>query len=512
MKRLLFIISLVAIMTLLCLVVSAKDYAPTNGAELNDAINEANTLSEDSTFTLNGDYSDYNVAAGYQITSQNTLTFNLTGDIITKSRFFITGKAIFNLNSHTLQNTTNKGGTEGSMFCIDKSGDVKGSLEVYNGNLTINDVCIAFQYGALKLHNIVIEAGEEVIWCRAGACEGGGRVYQIENCTVSGKDGTNIHCIENTSYIKNLTVLKGTFGFDAWHDHGSKLSEAILENIDATNVTTSFVTGANHYVFTNCKFGTITAQGDRNGAANIRLYDCTYTSVTPTGDKGTYVYDYKSADCENPATVKLYTLDDKNGSYDEAYSLENPKLGHGFDASKIIGVSYESYLEKGTYTSNCIRCENGIAKESVPSAEALYNFVGYSTPEDGSYGIVASFSVNKKAMELYESKTGKSLSYGIVAGAKSLLGDNNPLDKDGNTVTLEKGSVIKAEITREYVSYDFIITGMNENQLDAELVIATYVEITEKDGENVTKSVVYLQSTQKTENLSVISYNTIPKD
>ena len=285
-----------------------------------------------------------------------------------------------------------------------------------------------------------------------------------------------------------------------------------MENIDATNVTTSFVTGANHYVFTNCKFGTITAQGDRNGAANIRLYDCTYTSVTPTGDKGTNVYDYKSADCENPATVKLYTLDDKNGSYDEAYSLENPKLGHGFDASKIIGVSYESYLEKGTYTSNCIRCENGIAKESVPSAEALYNFVGYSTPEDGSYGIVASFSVNKKAMELYESKTGKSLSYGIVAGAKSLLGDNNPLDKDGNTVTLEKGSVIKAEITREYVSYDFIITGMNENQLDAELVIATYVEITEKDGENVTKSVVYLQSTQKTENLSVISYNTIPKD
>jgi hypothetical protein len=51
---------------------------------------------------------------------------------------------------------------------------------------------------------------------------------------------------------------------------------------------------------------------------------------------------------------------------------------------------------------------------------------------------------------------------------------------------------------------------MKDNQLDTELVIATYVEVTEKDGENVTKSVVYLQSTQKTENLSTISYNTIP--
>ena len=80
MKKLLFIISLAVVMALMCIIVGAKDYAPTNGTELNDAINEANTLSEDSTFTLNGDYSDYNVAAGYQITSQNTLTFNLTGN------------------------------------------------------------------------------------------------------------------------------------------------------------------------------------------------------------------------------------------------------------------------------------------------------------------------------------------------------------------------------------------------------------------------------------------------
>ena len=159
----------------------------------------------------------------------------------------------------------------------------------------------------------------------------------------------------------------------------------------------------------------------------------------------------------------------------------------------------------------CIRCGTTMADENIKAAP-LFTFLGFSTPEDGSYGIVASYIVNVKAIEQYEEKTGKSLSYGIVAGAKSLLGDNNPLDKDGNKVTLEKGSAIKAEITREYASYDFILKGMNENQLDTELVIATYVEITEKDGENVTKSVVYLQSVQKTENLSVISYNTIPKD
>ena len=163
MKKLLFLITLIAISILMCVVVNAKEYAPTNGIELNEAINEANTLNEDSTFTLNGDYSDYDVSAGYKITSQNVLTFNLEGDVTTKSRFLITGNLIVNLNSHTLTNATSRGGVEGSRFCIDKSGDVKGSLEVYNGSLTINDVCIAFQYGALKLHNVVINANEEAI-------------------------------------------------------------------------------------------------------------------------------------------------------------------------------------------------------------------------------------------------------------------------------------------------------------------------------------------------------------
>ena len=131
--------------------------------------------------------------------------------------------------------------------------------------------------------------------------------------------------------------------------------------------------------------------------------------------------------------------------------------------------------------------------------------MGYSTPEDGSYGIVASFSVNINAIKEYESKTEKTLSYGIVAGAKSLLGDNNPLDASGNATVLETGSVVKANVSREYASYDFVLTGMKESQLNVELVIATYVEVTE----NYEKSIVYLQSEQKINALSVISYNSI---
>ena len=507
MKKILFLVSVVFLVGLMCIVAGAKEYAPTTGTELNEALTEANTLNEDSTFTLNGDYSDYNVSAGYKITSQNTFTFNLTGDITTKCRFYITGNLIVNLNSYTITNTSSKGGVEGSMFCVDKSGDIKGTLEVYNGNLTISDVCIAFQYGSLKLHDVTINANEEAIWCQAGSCENGGRRYMIDNCTFSGPAGTNIYCIDSESYVRNLTVLKGEVKFDGWHQHGTRENPPILENVDFSKVNTFFVTGAIYYEFYNCKLGTVSAQGDRFGPATVRLYDCTYTSITPTGDKGTNVYDYKSADCENAATLKLYTLNDKTGSYDEAYSLENPKLGHGFDASKIIGVNYESYLEKGAYTSRCVRCESGVASESVPSAEALFDFVGYSVPEDGSYGIVASYTLNLKAILEYETLTATTLNYGIVVAAKQNLGENIPLDINGNVVALEKGNVVKAEISKDYAAYDFVLTKMNENQLDLELVIASYVVV--KNGDDV--SVVYLQSTQKTENLSVISYNTIPK-
>jgi hypothetical protein len=49
---------------------------------------------------------------------------------------------------------------------------------------------------------------------------------------------------------------------------------------------------------------------------------------------------------------------------------------------------------------------------------------------------------------------------------------------------------------------------MNETQIDTQLVFATYVTAT-KDGET---EVVYLQETQKTENLNSISYNIVSKE
>ena len=342
-------------------------------------------------------------------------------------------------------------------------------------------------------------------YCALGTRQGNSRIVeslvQIENSVIYGTGNEEWLSMGADSYVKNTRIAKNVFKIDSYMRDGYAREghEAVLQNVIFENKLTS-----------------------NTGAIYVKMIDCQFTNgmnIYVTGDsQGKTVFTaIESATCTKPgrqASIECYKGGGKTITSFDQLTLDTEAdlspLGHTADPNKTGDIHYDSYLESGMLAV-CIRCGTVMADENIKAAP-LFTFLGFSTPEDGSYGIVASYIVNVKAIEQYEEKTGKVLSYGIVAGAKSLLGDKNPLDKDGNKVTLEKGSAIKAEITREYASYDFILKGMNENQLDTELVIATYVEITEKDGENVTKSVVYLQSTQKTENLSVISYNTIPKE
>ena len=504
-RRMLLLIAMVIFVAcMLAFSVSAKEYNPTTGAELNNAISEAITLSEDSVINLNGSYTDYRQDAGYTaINSSNKITFELKGDSEIACRFVINGAgmAVFNLNQYTLSNKTGRGGTNGCFFFVDDDG----ALEIYNGMVKISDVAITFQDGRIKLNNVNIDANEEVIWCQQGACDGSGRLYEIENCTLSGNDGLNAYCMLDSSYIKNITIIKGRITFDSWHNHGAKECSAVVENIKASNSEICFWTSANTYTVKNSEFKKATVGGDNGGAGAYYFYDvkCTERGYT---ERNATLYDYKTPTCTEAGLLMVYSTSNQTGEEDASYKESNPALGHSFDKDNITGVSYNSYLENGFYTSKCLRCLEGTAAEEVETANPLFKFLGYSTPEDGSYGIVVSYMVDCKAIAEYEALTGKKLSYGIVAGAKQNLGDNNPLDKDGNAVTLDKGAVIKAEVGKEYSAYDFKLTGLGENQLDLELVMATYVVI--DDGENV--SVVYLQGTQLASGLGAISYNGIP--
>ena len=57
--------------------------------------------------------------------------------------------------------------------------------------------------------------------------------------------------------------------------------------------------------------------------------------------------------------------------------------------------------------------------------------------------------------------TGTSLQIGVVFAGYENLGGKQPLDGDGEALTLDVGKVIKADITEfGYSSYDFMLTGI----------------------------------------------------
>ena len=543
MKKLLFIISLVAIMVLLCTVISAEEVAPVtetyylvqsyNSAAASSLQAEGKSIVViDDLFTTNGStmgaffngvkdgdhieiilaetiYTERNAGAGILINRAITVTVKYNGfthvaaDSNNKSGFFLTNK------NSLLRLIGSKG--------ADENGNVSTEFEaptfitgqiITTGNV---DAYHGYHYvhvddGSVYMENMRTYTGEAGLASSEGSSSdyndrytlvncalsskgcalnlsGGGRsrkVIKIENCYIDTK--INTYTVTNGSYVRN-SVINGTLLMDCWDVSGQ------IFEFENTTILGSIITytGRTRFIFTNCTF------------------DPSLLSLGSDGGGGCSLQAITTATCDAPGSKIVYGVKDKVGKVDNSYASENPALGHTANIDDESGVEYESFLEGGII-AKCVNCGMVMTDENI-KAEPLFTFLGYSTPEDGSYGIVASFIVNVKAIEQYELKTGKSLTYGIVAGAKSKLGDNNPLDNNGNAIVVENGSVVKADISREYASYDFLLTGMNENQLGVELVIATYVKVTKNDE----ASVVYLQETQKTENLSVISYNTIPK-
>ena len=376
----------------------------------------------------------------------------------------------------------------------------RGNLDVYH----IGKVYVWFMLGEIYAENLRSFTHEELVYGGDNSATG---MYEFNSCacnsnsaaiSIGGQSGKTVNVnkgyysgisavsVVNGSLVKDAIIGKHGVWIDSWH---SSPHTWTFENCTIAKVSSS--TGRTHYVFKDCDLSKTTwsLNGDNWGDQFVRIY----TSPTCTED-GTL-------------TVKRSANKGYPTSYydDEIANFSSPKLGHNVDLTKIVGVTYESFLEYGTYIAPCARCnENAKADEST--ALPLFAFLGYSTPEDGSYGIVASYTLNLKAILEYETLTATTLNYGIVAAAKQNLGENNMLDINGNVAALDKGNVVKTEISKDYAAYDFILTKMNENQLDLELVIASYVVV--KNGDDV--SVVYLQSTQKTDTLSAISYNTIP--
>jgi hypothetical protein len=493
MKKIVFILALLLLTFTLCMISSAAQI--TNGQEFKAAL----TSGADGEYTISGDLSDTSEAI--HITNTVNLVFNLAGDTVLDDNITLSADAsiTFNLNGYNLKCTRSGGDYDQGFLrinsqncCITLNGQKNEDGSIVN-SIQTSDLLVYCHGGKIVCNNVNITSAEAMFYSRNVNLP---TIIQVDggNYRVTGADPfmSNPNTCNNSyfknctlSTEKNKTITLDDNCSDAFRNtvYGGKGYDLVFENVLMDNFTFVSKTSLINFVFID-----LVNNLDDNPDNNI-----TMSNITLGSDRHKAVTTAEATIINSSTCIKQGTSQHKTYKEPNVVTTSLPLMDH-VKSNVVLGIEYESYLENGHYQYACANegCDAKIVGESV---EALFDFIGFSTPEDGSYGIVASYIVNVKAIAQYEEKTGKTLSYGIVAGAKTLLGENNPLDKDGNTLTLEKGSVVKAEITREYASYDFILKGMNENQLDIELVIATYVEITE-NGET---SVVYLQETQKTE-------------
>jgi len=528
-KRILFALMMMALALVLCLGISAKEYNPTTSQEITDALTEINASSEENVINLSGAYTSGYSDSGYTVSTNKKLTINLTGDTEVCCRFNVTGEAtlVLNLNGYTLNNSKQRGGDVGCQFVTNNA---KCSVEINNGTININDVCFWFYNGSIKCEGVTIVANEETIWSggfggvgavsfvncnvtsggegnfkmKSGSCNGAKtRVFTLVNSTFTANNGTEVQCPAKESVIRNCT-FNGKLTIDSWCQHGdTNESPMIIENITINNGSMQSITSFERYTVRNSKIGSIYLNGDRSGGAHLTVCDCEYTGISYGNEKP----DQCSATvivgptCLDAGIKTVYTKANASGTVDDTY--EAPAMGHEASLDEIENVVYKSgYGANGTYICGCVRCDATGLEENGASAPKLITFKGFSTPRDGAISLVAGYEVDTDAVEAFENITKKEFTYGIVAAVGKNLGTNEPLDENGDVITLEKGSVIKTTVSKEATRYEFRLNNMNGYENEA-IMLSTYTMF---DGK-----ITYLQGGKYT-GLSTVTYAEAPKE
>ncbi len=189
-----------------------------------------------------------------------------------------------------------------------------------------------------------------------------------------------------------------------------------------------------------------------------------------------------AATCTENRSTKSYCF---CGTLVEEKVDEDTLLGHSHTV--FIDLVYADISKDGYYSYKCERC-NDVNNDTV--ATALFVNLGYSAAEYDDGVMSIGFKVNEDAISAYEAAKGVTLSYGVFAGSKENIGNDDIFDKDGN----EQTDVIIADITDcDFVLFNLKIYGFTEDQKEIDIAVGAYVGTT-KDS---TTEYTYLQDGEK---------------
>ena len=247
---------------------------------------------------------------------------------------------------------------------------------------------------------------------------------------------------------------------------------------------------------------------ETGSTVNIGIADVTSNKENKQGRK---VFSITIND-ENGNPILPPAESDDNGTitlsmkYQKGLVKEQIKIAYRDENGKLEHMEVEKYdPETGEVTFKTTHLSDYViyVEEEDPSVylENAFTFLGYSTREDGTGSICASYKIDYEAISMYENATGTKLDFGVVFASYERLNGKQPLNADGTVASLEKGKVIKFGLENyTYNNYDFVLNDVTDDLKGHSFVMSAYVF----DG----KTTNYFQGTVSN-TVTGISYNQI---
>ncbi len=163
-------------------------------------------------------------------------------------------------------------------------------------------------------------------------------------------------------------------------------------------------------------------------------------------------------------------------------------------------TDYFSAFNKGKVCTHCLDVDK------TAESGAMFEYFGYSVPQNGAEGIAVKYTVNTKAIENYNEMTGKTLTYGLYAVTKKAVGESDIINADGTVVA---GALV-AEVPSKYVIMELKMAGFQTSeQKEALFAFGAYVKVT--DDTTVTYDYLEKGTPAEGEKYCFVSYNDIIK-
>ncbi len=225
-----------------------------------------------------------------------------------------------------------------------------------------------------------------------------------------------------------------------------------------------------------------------------------YMSIGKADSEGATAYDGIIIENYSPCEA-FYNGNHTVGTFvcercDKVIYCDNP------EHNLIVNIQYVDYLSEGEKSTVCLDCGS---LPLITKAPALFTCLGYSAPENGEGSVAIGYSVNYEAIYYYENTTGKTVKFGLFAGIKDRIAENDIIGIDGN---IADGAVV-AEISNEnFVKIELKLLGLNTDTYKAtKFAIGAYVAVT--DGETTEYSYLQHGTPAENEKYCFVSYNDV---